>query len=240
MAKELPYFRFTASEWQNGDISLENYELKGLFMDICAYYWVQDCSITRAILEKRFRNDKELLKELFIIGVLKDEDDFISICFLDEQFDMLSEKRKRRQEAGAIGGRTKSSNAKAKLKQKPSYKDKDKDKDKENNKKWAYNKFYDTELNAIESETEKESYERFVKILFGANSEKIVLDNVLKLEYQLSYEQFHKLMLKKPKLMTFTFVLEKLEFGANKEGKSYLKGRKSLKGIFDTFFKNSY
>lgn len=134
MAKELPYFRFTASEWQNGDISLENYELKGLFIDICAYYWVKDCSITREMLEKRFRNDKELLKELFIIEVIKENKDFISIRFLDEQFDMLSEKRKRRQEAGAIGGRTKSSNAKAKLKQKSSYKDKDNNKDKDKDK----------------------------------------------------------------------------------------------------------
>ena len=33
MAKELPYFRFTAAEWLNDDISLESYELKGLFIE---------------------------------------------------------------------------------------------------------------------------------------------------------------------------------------------------------------
>ena len=55
MAKELPYFRFTVQEWQNGDISLESCELKGLFVDICAYYWIKDCIIDIALLKKRFR-----------------------------------------------------------------------------------------------------------------------------------------------------------------------------------------
>ena len=38
MAKELPYFRFTVQDWQNKDISLESYEMKGLFIDICGFY----------------------------------------------------------------------------------------------------------------------------------------------------------------------------------------------------------
>jgi len=138
MAKELPYFRFTSQEWQNGDIGLESYELKGLFIDICAYYWIKDCSITLAMLEKRFRDAKELIKELIYLEILKHEvdEDTISIFFLNEQFDLLSEKRKKRQEAGKIGGLQKASNAKAMLEQNPSYKDKDKDKeeDKDNNK----------------------------------------------------------------------------------------------------------
>lgn len=130
MAKELPYFRFTSQEWQNGLISLESYHLKGLFIDVCAYYWIQNCSITKAMLGKKFRNDKNELNELVKLGILKvDKNDNVSIQFLDEQFDLLSNKRKMRQLAGAKGGKQKSSNAKAKLKQKSSYKDKDKDKD---------------------------------------------------------------------------------------------------------------
>ena len=131
MSKELPYFRFTSQEWQNGDISLESYELKGLFIDICAYYWVKDCSITKAMLEKRFTNAKQLLKNLFDLGILKldEKEEFIHISFLNEQFDILSEARKRRQDAGRIGGKKKASNAKAKPKQCSSYKDNDKDND---------------------------------------------------------------------------------------------------------------
>lgn len=133
MAKELPYFRFTPQEWQNGDISLERFELRGLFIDICCYYWINNCSIAREKLEKRYINDLGLLNELICLDILQwdEKSDFIQINFLNEQFDVLSEQRKRRQKAGSKGGKQKSSNAKAELKQNSSYKDKDKDNYKE-------------------------------------------------------------------------------------------------------------
>lgn len=133
MSKELPYFRFTASEWLNDDISLEDYSVKGVFADICAYYWFKDCSITQAMLEKRFSNAKDMLKQLFNNGIIKlrTENDFIEITFLDEQYDQLSKSRKLRQNAGAKGGKKRSSIAKALLKQSSSYKDNNKDKDKD-------------------------------------------------------------------------------------------------------------
>ena len=126
MAKELPYFRFTVAEWLTDDISIESYELKGLFIDICAYYWFKDCSITLAMLYKKFSNEN-LILNLIELGIIKHESkhDKIKIDFLMTQYDLLSEKRKARQSAGSKGG-----NAKAMLKQKGSYKDKDKDKDK--------------------------------------------------------------------------------------------------------------
>jgi hypothetical protein len=36
MAKELPYFKFEPSEWDNGIIQMCSRESKGLFIDICA------------------------------------------------------------------------------------------------------------------------------------------------------------------------------------------------------------
>jgi len=127
MAKELPYFRFTASEWLNDDISLESNELKGFFIDVCAYYWMQDCDVTLNKLNKRFSNATNLLEQLIKSDIIKHENkhDKIKIDFLVIQYDLLSEKRKVRQRAGSKGG-----NAKAKKKQKGSYKDKDKYKDK--------------------------------------------------------------------------------------------------------------
>lgn len=129
MANELPYFRFTVQAWQNGKIAVERYELKGFFADICGYYWIQDCKITLAMLQKKFSNDKNLIKELIELTIIKHEKkhDKIKIDFLLTQSDLLSEKRKLRQEAGSKGG-----NAKAMLKQKCSYKDKDNNKDKDN------------------------------------------------------------------------------------------------------------
>ena len=131
MAKELPYFRFTAHEWLNDDISLESYEVKGLFVDVCAYYWSQDCDTTLAKLQKRFSNATLLLQTLIDSDIIKHESrhDKIKIEFLMRQYDLLSEKRKLRQDAGSKGG-----NAKAMLKQKSSYKDKDNNKDKDKDK----------------------------------------------------------------------------------------------------------
>ena len=132
MAKELPYFRFTVSEWLNDDISLEDYRIQGVFASVCAFYWFQDCSITQAKLKKRFSDAEAEIEALIDLGIIKEiKDDFISIKFLDEQYDMLSEKRKKRVEAGRKGGKARASNAKAMPKQSSSYKDKDKDKDKE-------------------------------------------------------------------------------------------------------------
>ena len=132
MSKELPYFRFTASEWLNDDISLESYEVKGVFADVCAYYWFRDCSITKAMLEKRFSNALPLLQDLLNVGIIKyssNGDEYVKISFLNEQYDQLSETRKHRQEAGAKGGKQGLSKPKAKGKQSKSYKDKDKDKE---------------------------------------------------------------------------------------------------------------
>ena len=129
MAKELPYFRFTVQDWQNGKISLESFELQGLFISICGYYWINDCNTTLVMLNKKFSNATILLKQLISLGIIKHENkhDKIEIDFLNIQYDFLSEKRKVRQIAGSKGG-----NAKAMLKQKRSYKDKDNNKDNNN------------------------------------------------------------------------------------------------------------
>ena len=131
MAKELPYFRFTVQDWQNGKISLESFDMQGLFISVCGYYWINDCDMTLTILKKKFNSSSNLLDELINLGILKHEKkhDKVQIDFLNIQYDLLSEKRKLRQAAGSKGG-----NAKAMLKQKSSYKDKDKDNNKDNEK----------------------------------------------------------------------------------------------------------
>ena len=42
MAKGLPYFKFTPSEWLTGNICFEPLEVQGLFINICALYWQRD------------------------------------------------------------------------------------------------------------------------------------------------------------------------------------------------------
>ena len=85
MAKDLPYFKFFCSEWSDGDITLETYEMQGLFINICAYYWSNECTLEVSKLKKRFRNDTNLVDLLIKNNLLKQIAGFIKISFLDEQ-----------------------------------------------------------------------------------------------------------------------------------------------------------
>jgi len=85
MAKDLPYFKFFCSEWSDGDITLETYETQGLFINICAYYWSNECVLELSKLKKRFRNDAELVDLLINNDLIKVNDSYVIINFLNEQ-----------------------------------------------------------------------------------------------------------------------------------------------------------
>jgi hypothetical protein len=136
--KELPYFRFTVQEWQNGDVTLLDYEHQGLFVNVCCYYWLNNCNISLAKLKRRFSHAQATLESLLEEGIIKKDrlGDGLTIDFLDEQYETLTKKSLRLSKAGKKGYLAKVSQAKAKLKGGSkgglSYKDKDKDKDKDN------------------------------------------------------------------------------------------------------------
>ena len=86
MAKDLPYFKFFCSEWSDGDITLEELKVQGLFINLCAYYWSNECNITLTKARKKFRFCKDDSFDLLIESeIIKVEKDVIIINFLDEQ-----------------------------------------------------------------------------------------------------------------------------------------------------------
>lgn len=85
MAKALPYFKFFCSEWSDGDITLEDYKTQGLFINICAYYWSNECVVELSKLKKKFRGYESTIDEILTLNIIKLKGDFISISFLDEQ-----------------------------------------------------------------------------------------------------------------------------------------------------------
>ena len=105
MSKDLPYFKFFTSEWLNGDITLEDYELQGLFINICAYYWHKEGSgITIVTLEKKFRTDKII--HLYNSELIRQDDNgFIKIEFLDEQLSEFKIRKKQLSDAGIKGAK---------------------------------------------------------------------------------------------------------------------------------------
>jgi hypothetical protein len=83
MAKELPYFKFIASEWLTGSIIYESLESQGLFINICALYWQRGGVLT--ISEVEYRWKKKALIAKLCDRFISQCDGMIKIGFLDEQ-----------------------------------------------------------------------------------------------------------------------------------------------------------
>lgn len=105
MAKELPYFKFIVADWLTGDIVYESFAVQGLFINICAIYWQRNGILSIDDINKRFKNPVELADLSGRYFSL--HDGFISIKFLNEQF----EERKRlsftNSNNGSLGGKSK-------------------------------------------------------------------------------------------------------------------------------------
>lgn len=136
MAKELPFYKFTATEWLTGDIYFEDFDVQGLFISVCATYWAQDCDITLSRLKQRLSNaSAEQWQRLIDGNYIKVKNDVVSIKFLDEQIKELTDQHKKKVDAGRKGGQAsvkqRLSTAKATLNHKDIDIEEDKEKDKE-------------------------------------------------------------------------------------------------------------
>jgi len=100
MAKDLPYFKFYCSEWTDGDITLENYIIQGLFINVCSYYWSNNCDVSLIKLKKKFKQESETIDYLIKEGLIKFKGDDIIISFLDEQLDERIETSKVKSKGG--------------------------------------------------------------------------------------------------------------------------------------------
>lgn len=88
MAKELPYFKFNVSEWNDGDVTLCSFQAQGLFINLCSLYWSQEGNLSLNKSKKRFKGcGKKAWEELMNDGLIKVDGDKISINFLDQQFE---------------------------------------------------------------------------------------------------------------------------------------------------------
>ena len=125
MSKELPFFKFNATEWITGNISYESFELQGAFISVCAEYWNRNNSLTIEEAKLRLRNS-ELVEKLIAKNYLKTKKNNLVISFLDLERKEITAKRLKLSESGRKGGLSK---AKATLKQGSSIKEIDKDKE---------------------------------------------------------------------------------------------------------------
>jgi ribosomal protein L12E/L44/L45/RPP1/RPP2 len=132
MAKELPYFKFFPSEWVTGDITLCDEKTQGVFITICAFYWMKDCSMSLANAKQRFSKNIASLDYLLEQKIIKvDDEQNIVINFLDKQMNEFIDVAEKRAIAGSKGGLAKAKQLPKIAKAKRSNKDKEEDKDKE-------------------------------------------------------------------------------------------------------------
>jgi hypothetical protein len=125
MSKELPFFKFNATEWITGNISYESFELQGAFISVCAEYWNRNNNLTIDEAKLRLRN-ATIVDLLIEKNYLKTKKNKIVITFLDKEREEIESKRLKLSESGRKGGL---SRAKASLKQGSSIKEVDKDKE---------------------------------------------------------------------------------------------------------------
>jgi hypothetical protein len=99
MAEKLPYFKFFTGEWANGSITLESFAVQGVFINVCCFYWSKQGNVLKTQLEKKIRSKKEL-NVLYEEEIIKLQDDFIVIEFLDNQMVERDSVSKKNSEAG--------------------------------------------------------------------------------------------------------------------------------------------
>ena len=103
--KDLPYFKFHVNEWLSGDVSVEDYEIQGVFIIIVSLYWSKEGGITEEFIRKRFREVPEIIDALLDARIMKLEEGNIVINFLDEQMGERKKVSKRNSNNGKKGGR---------------------------------------------------------------------------------------------------------------------------------------
>src|SRR6478609_3143326 len=91
MAKDLPFFKFIPSEYNDGEISLCSLAEQGLFTAICSLYWSRETVLEKQFAARKIQGYEEaIFKGLVNSGVLlldvQGDTVFIKIKFLDEQF----------------------------------------------------------------------------------------------------------------------------------------------------------
>lgn len=100
MAKELPFFKFEPSEWDNGRIQMCSFEAQGVYINICSMYWHRLGDLPyKLALQKICKGNADALQSLCDEGVLKVIDDQICIDFLNEQLAEFNSTSKTNSEA---------------------------------------------------------------------------------------------------------------------------------------------
>lgn len=102
MAKELPYFKFFPGKWMTGDITLQEQNIQGIFINVCAVYWSKKCNLAIDRLKQRYG---EAIDTLLKLELIKLDGTRVLIDFLDEQWIELNSDHTKNVENGKKGAK---------------------------------------------------------------------------------------------------------------------------------------
>ena len=94
---KLQWFKFTPTDWIMGKIQRCPEITQARFMRLICLYWNKECLLSKEDAEIEI--DKEHLDILIAKKIIKIEDDFLIIQFLNEQLENISETSQKRREA---------------------------------------------------------------------------------------------------------------------------------------------
>lgn len=94
---KLQWFKFTPSDWMMGKIQRCPEITQARFMRLCCLYWNKECLLS--IEDAEIEIDKEHLDILIAKKIIKSENEFVKIDFLDEQMDGIIETSEKRRTA---------------------------------------------------------------------------------------------------------------------------------------------
>lgn len=112
MAKELPYFKFEPSAWENGSIQLCSFEVQGVFMNVCSMYWQRLGDLPyKLAVQKICSGNATALDSLCEEGVIKVIEGMICIDFLNEQLAEFENTSNKNSENARLGWEKRRNNA---------------------------------------------------------------------------------------------------------------------------------
>ena len=94
---KLQWFKFTPTDWVMGKIQRCPEITQARFMRLICLYWNKECVLS--LEDAEIEIDKEHLDILVSKKIIKLEDDFLVIDFLNEQFDNIAETSEKRRKA---------------------------------------------------------------------------------------------------------------------------------------------
>lgn len=112
MAKELPYFKFEPSQWENGNIQLCSHEAQGVFINVCSVYWQRLGDLPyKLAVQKICGGNATALDSLNEEGIIKIVEGMICIDFLNEQLSEFENTSSKNSENARSGWEKRKSNA---------------------------------------------------------------------------------------------------------------------------------